>query len=524
MFAKHSGTKGTIWFGSLCIVFVLAFIQQNAYPHIAEAALLESLKNLTGDPVYSAKHAGEDSGSENSLKAVSGQINLTSVVTDLPILSNILPDIGKTAPPSTNQAKDSRASLPPVSTPSAERTSGHSLLPDLQVITPSISVDTPLVNVDIPSAKAEVSTDLIPLVSVNLPAAKVDTPLVQVKTPAVQAEVPLTLIPAPQIKVVNPAVQVKTPVTDIPVPSMSQSNLPLIDGGKADVGKKEPLTGTDGAQNLHFNTSGNEGPTARPFPVNGNVSDAPIKLAPAADQWKDDSERKSSPSTTTRVPDPPAALPRLNLGLSLPVPAEVNALIEPQKAAKKQTGKSEETPIRTDPASAWFSAPLTLYTGNGSTGGGASFVTGSSAFFGSLGFLFPDILLPLPKIKNQNYEHSRLFSANQWSKPPPAQPPRYTFYSIIVKQVEKECISNEKYKSMGKFPLKRELSKALHEQAADNLSAIDQAIYEKRQQLNKYARTYGLSDPRCLHCSMELDELINAFNKINKTIDMDKNK
>lgn len=76
-----------------------------------------------------------------------------------------------------------------------------------------------------------------------------------------------------------------------------------------------------------------------------------------------------------------------------------------------------------------------------------------------------------------------------------------------------------KYKSMGKIPLKRELSKALPEQALDNLSAIDQAIYEKRQQLNKYARTYGLSDPRCLHCSMELDELINAFNKINKTFD-----
>ncbi|WP_246321261.1 Spo0E family sporulation regulatory protein-aspartic acid phosphatase [Paenibacillus germinis] len=519
MFAKHSGTKGTIWFGSLCIVLVLAFIQQNAYPHIAEAALFESLKNLTGDPVYSAKHVGEDSGAENSLKAVTEQNSLTSLVSNIPVVSNVLPDNGKTAPSSTDQAKDSSASLPPVSTPSPEKTSGLGLLPDLLVKTPSISVDTPLINVDVPSVKAEVSTDGIPVVSVNLPAAKVDTPIVQVKTPAVQAVVPLTPIPAPQIKVVNPVVQVKTPVTDIPVPSTSQSNLPLIEGEKADVGKKEPLTGTDGAQNLHFNTSGNESPTARPFQVIGNVSDAPVKLTPAAAQWKDGSGSKSSPVTTTRAPDPLAGLPRLKLGLSLPVPAEVNALIEPQKAAKNQTGTSEATPIRTDPASAWFSAPLTLYTGNGSTGGGASFVAGSSAFFGGLGFLFPDILLPPPKIKNQNYEHSRPFSANQWSKPPPAQPPRYTFFTLVVKQDEKECISYEKYKSMGKIPLKRQLSKALHEQAADNLSAIDQAIYEKRQQLNKYARTYGLSDPRCLHCSMELDELINAFNKISKTID-----
>lgn len=519
MFTKDSRTKGMIWFGSLCIVFVLAFIQQNAYPHIAEAALLESLKNLTGDPVYSSKLADEDSGAENSLKVVSGQNNLTSMVSNLPVLSNVLPDIGKTAPPSTSQANDSRASLPTVSTSSAEKTSGHGLLPDLQVKTPSISVETPLVNVDVPSVKAEVSTDRIPLVSVNLPAAKVDTPIVQVKTSAVQAEVSLTPIPAPQIKVVTPAVQVKTPVTDISVPSTNQSNLPRIEGGKDDVGKKEPLTETDGAQNLPISTSGNESPTARAFPVNGSVSGAPVKLAPAADQWKDGSGSKSSPSSTTRAADPPAALPGLKLGLSLPVQTEANALIEPQKAAKNQTGTTEATPIRTDPASAWFSATLTLYTGNGSTGGGTSFVTGSSAFFGSLGFLFPDILLPPPKIKSQNYEHSRPRGVNQWSKPPPAQPPRYTFFSVVVKQDEKECISYEKYKSMGKIPLKRQRSKALHEQAVDNLSAIDQAIYEKRQQLNKYARTYGLSDPRCLHCSMELDELINAFNKMNKTFD-----
>ncbi|MDF2651479.1 MAG: Spo0E like sporulation regulatory protein [Paenibacillus sp.] len=449
MFTKDLGTKGMIWFGSLCIVFVLAFFQQIVYPHIAEAALLESLKDLTGDPAYSAKHAG------------------------------------KTDPSSTNQAKDSRASLPPVSTPSAEKTSGHGLLPlpDLQEKTPSISVETPLVNVDVSLAKAEVSTDRIPLVSVNLPAAKVDTPIVQVKTPAVQAEV-LTPVPAPQVKVITPAVQVKTPVTDILVPSTSQTNFPQIEGGKADVGKKEPLTKTDGAQNLPFNTSGNESPTARPFPVNGSVSGAPVKLAPAADQWKDGSGSRSSPSSTTRAPDP-----------------------------------VEATPIHTDPASTWFSAPLTLYTGNGSNGGGSSFVTGCSAFFGSLGFLFPDILLPPPKIKNQNYEHSRPCGVNQWSKPPPAQPPRYTFFSVVVKQDEKECKSYEKYKSMGKNPLNRQRSKALHEQAVDNLSAIDQAIYEKRQQLNKYARIYGLSDPRCLHCSMELDELINAFNKMNKTID-----
>ncbi|KRF03365.1 hypothetical protein ASG89_23270 [Paenibacillus sp. Soil766] len=447
MFTKHSGAKGTIWLRCLCIVFVLAFIQQYAYSHIAEATLLESLKIQTGDPVYSGKHVSEDSGSENSLSAVIGEINLTPAASNIPVLSNILSDIEKTTQPSIDQVKDSRASLPPVSTPSAEKTSGHGLLPDIQVITPSISVETPLVNLEVPSAKVEISTDQIPLVSVNLPSAKVVTSIIQIKTPAIQAEVPLTPITAPQIEVVTPTVQVKVTVTvtDIPVPSTSQSNLPLIEGGKAevDVGKKEPLIGTDGAQKLHFNSSGNESTTERPFPVNSNVSEEQVKLAPAAVQWKGGSESKSFPCSTIIDPDPPTVLPMLKLGLSLPLSTEVNALIEPQMAAKKQTRTSEATPIRTGPASTWFSALLTLYTGNVSTGGGGSFVTGSSASFGSLGFLFPDIHLPPPKIKNQNYEHSRLFSSNQWSKPPPAQPPRYTFFSLIVKQVEKECISNE---------------------------------------------------------------------------------
>ncbi|NQX58005.1 hypothetical protein [Paenibacillus qinlingensis] len=445
MITKYLRTIRTIWLKSLCILFVLAFIQQYAYSHIAEATLLESLKNLTGDPVYSGKHDSEESGSENSLKAVSGQINLTPALSNIPILSNILPDIGNTALPSTNQVNDSAVPLPPVSTSSAEKTSRHSLLPDIQVITPSITIETPLVNLDVPSAKVEVSTDRIPLVSVNLPAAKVDTPIVQIKTLAIQAEVPLTPIPAPQIEVVTPTVHVKVTVTDIPVPSTSHSNPPLIEEGRADVdvGKIEPLIGTDGARDLHFNTSGNESPTERPIPVYSNESDEQIKLTPAADQCNDGSGSKSFPCSTIEDPDPPSVLPSLKLRLSLPLSMEVNALSEPQMAAKTQSGTSEATPIRTDPTSTWYSVLLTLYSGNGSTGGSGSFVTGSSGFYGSLGYLFPDIHLPQPKIKNQKFENSRLFSANQWSKPPPAQPPRYTFFSLVVKQVEKECILNE---------------------------------------------------------------------------------
>ncbi|WP_171651714.1 aspartyl-phosphate phosphatase Spo0E family protein [Paenibacillus foliorum] len=45
---------------------------------------------------------------------------------------------------------------------------------------------------------------------------------------------------------------------------------------------------------------------------------------------------------------------------------------------------------------------------------------------------------------------------------------------------------------------------------------IEEAIYEKRQQLNKHAETYGHTDPRSLNYSMELDELINAFNRLQK--------
>ncbi|WP_373865242.1 Spo0E family sporulation regulatory protein-aspartic acid phosphatase [Paenibacillus koleovorans] len=46
------------------------------------------------------------------------------------------------------------------------------------------------------------------------------------------------------------------------------------------------------------------------------------------------------------------------------------------------------------------------------------------------------------------------------------------------------------------------------------LCEIDLAIREKRRQLNECVDKYGISDPRCLKDSVELDHLINQFNRV----------
>ncbi|MDF2960423.1 MAG: Spo0E like sporulation regulatory protein [Paenibacillus sp.] len=57
--------------------------------------------------------------------------------------------------------------------------------------------------------------------------------------------------------------------------------------------------------------------------------------------------------------------------------------------------------------------------------------------------------------------------------------------------------------------------------AAGKLKAIEKAIDIKRQQLYNAVDCYGLSNPRCLRYSMELDELINTFNSVRKSMQKD---
>jgi hypothetical protein len=60
------------------------------------------------------------------------------------------------------------------------------------------------------------------------------------------------------------------------------------------------------------------------------------------------------------------------------------------------------------------------------------------------------------------------------------------------------------------------LMKQGHNRDADLRYAIEEAIYEKRLKLNACVEAYGLADPRCLRKSIELDHLLNQFNRLQK--------
>jgi hypothetical protein len=109
-------------------------------------------------------------------------------------------------------------------------------------------------------------------------------------------------------------------------------------------------------------------------------------------QWK---SPVSAPSGSAAAPDWPQA------GVPIPLSLGVEAV------------------------SVWFSPA----NSTNSTQSGASFTIGSAAVYVNTALLHPDTLLQPPRIMDQSYCRSQLLAANQWSKPPPGQPPRLVFFS-----------------------------------------------------------------------------------------------
>ncbi|NOU93505.1 hypothetical protein GC093_09775 [Paenibacillus sp. LMG 31456] len=315
------------------------------------------------------------------------------------------------------------------------------LLPNLEIKTPTISLDTPLVKVDVPSVEVKVSTDQAPQASVSLPAIKVDIPIVQVETPAVEVEVPLSPVGGAPIKaeppvVVIPPIQVETPEVVIQVPvapdskNPSPTQVPPINGGGG--GKKAVDTnGMDGAENRYTIAKMNIGPPAGPpFSSDSNVPMAGVKVEPVRAEPSDSPEvgmeGKSSPSPKPGTADISDASPFTNPTSQRAVMTEFCASNATLNDLNKQWPLPGSIPTRTNVTSHWFALPFTFIKGNGLTGSGGLMGAGSGEFPGSQVFLFPvNQLQYAPKIKNQDYSGSQFLGINQWSRPPPGQPPRY---------------------------------------------------------------------------------------------------
>ncbi|MDF2669302.1 MAG: Spo0E like sporulation regulatory protein [Paenibacillus sp.] len=71
---------------------------------------------------------------------------------------------------------------------------------------------------------------------------------------------------------------------------------------------------------------------------------------------------------------------------------------------------------------------------------------------------------------------------------------------------------------MGEHMKRERINPNCPREVEQQLRALEDAIYKKRMQLHECVETYGIADPRCLHNSIELDHLLNIFNRLQKDL------
>jgi hypothetical protein len=543
-----------LWFKRIGVVFVMTLGLLPVFPLKAEAGLLDSVTGVVRKAV---------TPSSNPTKAASPESTPKPVPAQKPISA---PSPTQVTPPKSEPAQKQEATAASTA-PSEERTAGSRLLPDVHVKTPEIRVDTPLLKVEIPSVKTDVTADDGQQASVNLPAVQVDTPIVKIQAPTIEAVMPLALSnesPSPSIMITTPSVQIDTPV----IGTASSAEAPLI---KLDVPPVEVKVSTGELPQVsvqlpavqvdtpivRIRLGEGDGPQTpleeppikvdSPAPENAPVQEDPIinhiPITPPQESnytLPAENTGKKRPSGSkgniglpiTRIideskepaPEPnkeslPVAAPEaVNLeggsasglapgkvtkdeSIANPEPAinrEAMVSVNPRDTLEDQSSASETIPLHNAPSYHWFAV---LATGNGAVGNGEAtslnFGGGTSS---GIGMLFPaqsQLLLPM---QINNYERLQLISVNQWSKPPPNHPPQ--FMPLLNDQrTMRRSINRMEQRSL---------------KVQEELTMLEQTIYEKQQQLYQAAEAHELTDPICLRHSMELDDLINAYNRLLK--------
>ncbi len=382
------GKRKVIWRMILGWLFALVVIQLYVFHQEAEASLLDPLQILTGKTTNSDQKT-MDSPPPAESRGVLGvvQNSLTTVISELPVVSSIVTDEEKASP----VAKPDKAEQPsePASTPSSGISIGGGLLPEIKVQLPSITVNTPLLEVDIPTVKVQLKTDQLPQVTldvkVSVPKILTDIPILDLDTPVIEAEAPLTENQEQPLTVepaVEPAViQVHAPKTDIKLPSTTV------------VSVQTPVP-------VKMIPPEEEGQTAE-------ESQVPFQPVAADPPWSHDDDDDEQTSVS-----------------GCEIYTESQSSTEPIASDESSTWTSLVSwnfqPLGFYAINTWLT---TVLPGSSADIGSISSSSSSGAFSGSSVF-YANTLLQPPRMIHQNYHRSQLSASNQWSKPPPGLPPR----------------------------------------------------------------------------------------------------
>ncbi|MDF2960422.1 MAG: hypothetical protein K0S39_2157 [Paenibacillus sp.] len=335
------------------------------------------------------------------------------------------------------------------------------------------SVSLPFIPVDMPAVQVKIQAvqAAVPLTPTQALEIKAEIPNNQVKTPIVDIYIPGTPVSLQLDSLEHPPIkggegdgnepgEAETPPLqggdkgDGAQPSRPE--IPSVPGGSTGGDStKEPVTVSDGTggtvgsaqpdgtndrrpvANRTVKSAASNTPSGEDVTVGTDttsVSTAPAKAAPV----------NAGPTGLISAVDYPKGFPAASTMIgahdffaAVPIPDYVpsssvpvrRGVAEPQTGTDIQYSMSESIPSEPAASASSWLAPPAILTGSASMGGSTSSGGGSGTLTGSPGLLFPVMVLQPPRIMNQNYERSQRFGSNQWSKPPPGQPPRYTFFS-----------------------------------------------------------------------------------------------
>ncbi|MEK3725700.1 hypothetical protein [Paenibacillus sp. FSL H8-0034] len=333
---------------------------------------------------------------------------------------------------------------------------------DTSITIPTVKVETPVAGLQ--TDTLNISNDQSKGVSIRIPEVKVESPIVQVQTPSVQATVPLVPGALPDLQVQSPSIQVETPVMNVEVPSVPIQTSPDIiivppptkveipvssveiptfpidkdedvnvgnsatdvsvkppssepssnnnsltasgDGGKLSVlGEETSLNPTIKDMPSRVEVGGNE-PVVIPKP-NGAAIEPEQRIAypetfidkPLFDQSHEDTGQKIKPDQHYPAPTAKKNAP---IEQTLPLPQPRNQLPIPLLYVASSVGQA----------------------GASSNAGGSAFGSGNGSFNGKPMSLYSESALPSPVELNLSYARLQLLGSNQWSQPPPGQPPQ----------------------------------------------------------------------------------------------------
>ncbi|MBB6672104.1 hypothetical protein [Cohnella nanjingensis] len=351
--------------------------------------------------------------------------------------------------------------------------------------TPSLTLDTPLLRIALPAAELNVAPRSERPLSVQVTAGQIAAPLVQVTTPAVQAEIPLSPDASPKLTLEATGVRIDAPLLDIEAPGatirVSLDGLlspPSSGGGEAPPGgtPSDPIDTPDGPPESP--------PAPEPTPAPGAPSGSAAPTPPAADpagsrpskpplptaasDAASSAKRKPAPDEQARTAAPTLAPAATSAEQPNPAaaPAGANRLVPAARTLSPPP--SEDKPgvvLQADPAgrpaasakrpkSRGARALPAAYplTESAAAGGGASLGQPGGPSASHAGLLTaPGLHLRPPSERERAYDRSQVLAADQWSKPPPGQPPRYPFRFLAVEHETKERISHE-YDQAGAAP------------------------------------------------------------------------